>query len=53
MFFDQDILKNETGEIIAARYNVDDQWYRARVINNARDGKTKVITEYTEHVLYL
>jgi len=33
VFTERDILHPETGEVVAARYSVDECWYRARVID--------------------
>lgn len=52
MFSDQDVIKNVTGEIVAARYIVDDHWYRARVIDNTCAEKTKVIIQLVQSYHY-
>ncbi len=42
MFSERSVTLPDLGEIVAVRYEWDEDWYRARVVNPSSAGKTKV-----------
>ncbi len=42
VFSERSVTLPDLGEIVAVRYDCDEHWYRARVVDPSSAGKTKV-----------